>query len=1020
MVNLILKYIKAPLTAYLPFVTKVDAPVYRISSGEVFSGVGSEKENVSISDNVGKGLYIRQIQQEQVKEKKKFNSCDKEYEITARCKAVFYSFSQDEFIINPDKISARIQGALKKVTFEQYTGSAKEITIDILSASTDFEKIFTEETGKQLEGSVWPTLVTVDFTLSYVDTNCNTCDIDDSETVVTWTPDLTPENCETKAICEVISKCDVITLLQEQTASLQEQIDNLPQSGLTCTDLPNCQTIIDILQSINDIVSGLPSSYFSCGDLAVCQTIIDIVSDISDLQTQVGTNTTDISTLQGQVSSLISDLGTLTTTVNNHISDTSNPHNVTLEQARSENSSISGDINANNNTIINLKDAVNPQEPITKIQFDTYVSAVGGNRGAIDCSTNPNYPASNQGDRWEVTVAGKIGGALGINVDVYDEIVCKTTSVSGNQATVGANFYIVQGNIERATETTSGYIQLATDVEVQAGTDNSKAVTSLKLQNWWVNIKTLAHTFAAKITFTTAPRFNSTTANQRLEVDSNNDLISVAKGTADNKNFGTTAGTVLEGDRISQTITNGVIDKAPSEDVVFDSLALKAPIASPTFTGTVTTPALNISGQTADTLTYLDASKRLVSVTLGAGLDFTSGTLSSTYTIPSLADVLAVSGSTGGYVINSIGGYSGLNLDDTFATMEYLDIPSGDTSTFYAYNNGIYMSLSTTLGDLGSVAIYPTSIDLKHDNIINFNTPQINVNGLLNISTGTANRVTYLDASKKLVTSTITNTVLNFLSGTTSNIQTQINNKQNALIGTGFVKSTAGVISYDINTYLTTATAASTYVPYTGATTDLDMGTHMASADTLRVTGLAGTGYLRLPNQSVTPSTPGTSIRIFADSTNRLSWIGLNGFTRTFDGTANTADRVYTLQDRNGIIADDTDLAARLRRDPLVTSISSSANPTVNSDTCDFVDITALATNITSMTTNLTGTPGNGRVLTYRIYAAAVQTIGWGAGFENLGGTLPSATVAGKVITVGLRYRTSSGKFGCLATTYEA
>lgn len=41
---------------------------------------------------------------------------------------------------------------------------------------------------------------------------------------------------------------------------------------------------------------------------------------------------------------------------------------------------------------------------------------------------------------------------------------------------------------------------------------------------------------------------------------------------------------------IVATITNGVTTNAPSEDAVFDALALKAPLASPTFTGTVTLP----------------------------------------------------------------------------------------------------------------------------------------------------------------------------------------------------------------------------------------------------------------------------------------------------------------------------------------------------------------------------------------------------------------------------------------------
>lgn len=691
MVNSILQYIEPQLKAYMQFLNRVDSPVFRISNGEMIKGNGQEKEVVTISDLNGNSLYIRQTQPETINERKALSSCDKEYNISARCKLVFYTFGCNDFTINPDKVKSKIINTLARLDFSHYSGSSTEIKIDVNGTSLDIEKIYTEETGKEFTGNVWPTLVSVDFTLSYVDTNCNTCDIDDSETVVTWTPDLTPENCETKAICEVISKCDVITLLQEQTASLQEQIDNLPQSGLTCTDLPNCQTIIDILQSINDIISGLPSSYFSCADLEFCQTIIDIVSDISALQTQVGTNTTDISTLQGQISSLISDLGTLTTTVNNHISDTSNPHNVTLEQARSENSSISGDINANNNTIINLKDAVNPQEPITKIQFDTYVSAVGGNRGAIDCSANPNYPASNKGDRWEVTVAGKIGGPSGINVDVYDEIVCVAASASGDQATVGVNFYIVQGNIERATETTNGYTSYATDAETQSGTNNTKTITPLKLYNWFValvqsvfvkkgtltnnyipkatasdtigdsslyestsglNIGTTGSNYAkleivggayqgayiqttasiganivetsgiankSEVSTGTAFRGNikntngigldieytptstnllklygngnldvlgtiknsALTASQIVETDASKNLVSAAKGTAYNKNFGTTAGTVLEGDRITQTITNGVTDKTPSEDAVFDALITKAGLTTP-------------------------------------------------------------------------------------------------------------------------------------------------------------------------------------------------------------------------------------------------------------------------------------------------------------------------------------------------------------------------------------------------------------------------------------------------------
>lgn len=72
-------------------------------------------------------------------------------------------------------------------------------------------------------------------------------------------------------------------------------------------------------------------------------------------------------------------------------------------------------------------------------------------KGVIDCSTNPNYPAASAGWTYKVSVAGKIGGASGINVEVGDSLTCLVDgSASGTQATVGANWIIVQTNIDGA------------------------------------------------------------------------------------------------------------------------------------------------------------------------------------------------------------------------------------------------------------------------------------------------------------------------------------------------------------------------------------------------------------------------------------------------------------------------------------------------------------------------------------------------------------------------------------------
>lgn len=75
--------------------------------------------------------------------------------------------------------------------------------------------------------------------------------------------------------------------------------------------------------------------------------------------------------------------------------------------------------------------------------------------GAIDASTNPNYPAGNSGDTYRISVAGKIGGASGPNVEVGDMIILHVDgSAAGNHATVGANWDIIQANIDGAVTLT--------------------------------------------------------------------------------------------------------------------------------------------------------------------------------------------------------------------------------------------------------------------------------------------------------------------------------------------------------------------------------------------------------------------------------------------------------------------------------------------------------------------------------------------------------------------------------------
>lgn len=104
-----------------------------------------------------------------------------------------------------------------------------------------------------------------------------------------------------------------------------------------------------------------------------------------------------------------------------------------------------------------------------------------------------------------------------------------------------------------------------------------------------------------------------------------------------------------------------------------------------------------------------------------------------------------------------------------------------------------------------------------------------------------------------------------------------------------------------------------------------------------------------------------------------------------------------------------------------VTSITSSATPTINTDNCDAVTITALATAITSMTTNLSGTPTNFQELMIRIKDdGTARAITWGSSFEAKGVALPTTTVISKVLTVAFIYDTVTSKWGCVGSAQEA
>jgi len=109
------------------------------------------------------------------------------------------------------------------------------------------------------------------------------------------------------------------------------------------------------------------------------------------------------------------------------------------------------------------------------------VTGLWEDKGLIDCSINPNYPPAQKGDAFTVSIAGKIGGPTGTDVQVRDVIYCKIDNIGGDEATVGISWNIIQGNLIQATTALAGIARIATQMEVTAGIDDTKFITPLKL-----------------------------------------------------------------------------------------------------------------------------------------------------------------------------------------------------------------------------------------------------------------------------------------------------------------------------------------------------------------------------------------------------------------------------------------------------------------------------------------------------------------------------------------------------------
>lgn len=130
----------------------------------------------------------------------------------------------------------------------------------------------------------------------------------------------------------------------------------------------------------------------------------------------------------------------------------------------------------------------------------------------------------------------------------------------------------------------------------------------------------------------------------------------------------------------------------------------------------------------------------------------------------------------------------------------------------------------------------------------------------------------------------------------------------------------------------------------------------------------------------------------------------------SFNGTANIAIASTNLSDTASIVllTSTQTLTNKRRTRRLVTVNAPGATPTTNTDNVDVQNFTGLAAAITSMTTNLSGTPVDGDLLEFRFTDDGTpRAITWGASFVATTVALPIVTVTSTMLRVGFEWNGS-------------
>ena len=215
--------------------------------------------------------------------------------------------------------------------------------------------------------------------------------------------------------------------------------------------------------------------------------------------------------------------------------------------------------------------------------------------------------------------------------------------------------------------------------------------------------------------------------------------------------------------------------------------------------------------------------------------------------------------------------------------------------------------------------------------------------------------------------------------------------------------------------------SASGYVPYVGATTDLDMGVHQVNAQSFYANGSNGNGHIHLKHQNSDATGQGQTTTIFADANGDFKWKNAGNFYTTLKTSGNAANAIYTFPSATTTLIGAGDTATMLT--PYLRSNIAAATYLAKTDTASLSSRINLKVNIadtSSMLTPYIRLAGTGLTKSSQTLSNNLSTgvsggqsvVGGTAASENL--TLSSTTNAtkGKILFGTSAYNEVNNRLG--------